>query len=168
MAFRECTNGPELWPRCCELQVAAIEYGPIDDIDFSPYAHREQFPVTVQQRWSQLAPAQKASFRRFLWEMTEKDVIYVKQGPMIVGKGVVTGPYQFDKNNRIEGPQGVYWQHQRSVNWIPDFPAVSVQVGRSQQFALESLTSQDIERVEDAVGRRISAGPQRPTDRTDR
>ena len=56
-----------------------------------------------------------ASLKRFVYEMEEGDIIYVKQGPRIVGKGAVSGPYQFDKKNRIVDPYGCTWQHQRRV-----------------------------------------------------
>ena len=75
MAFREGKNGPELWPLCRQLDIAAIEYGPIDDIDFSPYSDKERLPSAVQDAWSQLAPSQKSSFSRFRWEMGERDVV---------------------------------------------------------------------------------------------
>ena len=35
MAFRAGKNGPSLWPDCQRLGVAAIEYGPADDLDFT-------------------------------------------------------------------------------------------------------------------------------------
>jgi len=42
MSFRAGTNGPEMWDQYCRpLKVAAIEYGPVDDIDFSSYTSEE-------------------------------------------------------------------------------------------------------------------------------
>lgn len=152
MAFRDGKNGPEMWPRCRELRVAAIEYRPVDDIDFTPFQSETKLPPEVREAWLQLAAAQKASFRRFRWEMKENDVIYVKQGPLIIGKGIV-GPYQFDADNRIQGMDGEYWQHQRPVTWMPDFPQVRVQLGRSQQFTVEQLTAPDVQKIEEAVAR---------------
>src|SRR6266498_5501599 len=94
---RECDQCPhERWPQCRDLGVAAITYDPIQDIDFSPYSSEKQFPPKVKAAWSQLAPSQKASLRRFLSEMQEEDIIYVKQKELIVGKGVI-GPYKFAK-----------------------------------------------------------------------
>jgi hypothetical protein len=147
MAFRAGNNGHEMWPDCYRLGVAAIEYGPVDDIDLSAYAEGEP-----KAAWSQLKQTQKASLKRLVDEMQEGDVIYVKEGPMIVGKGVVTGPYQFDKHGRIQEPNGAFWQHQRSVAWVSEFPTVRVQLGRSQRLTVESLADEDVSRIERIVG----------------
>jgi hypothetical protein len=146
MAFRCGKNGYELWPDCYRLAVATIEYTPVDDIDLS--AHSEGEPRSA---WSQLAAPQQASLKRFVYEMDEGDIIYVKQGPKIVGKGEVDGPYRFDRKNRIRDPDGVPWQHQRRVNWTAGFPAVPVQIGQQQAMTLVPLTSDDIKQVEQAA-----------------
>jgi len=159
MAFRAGTNGPEMWDEYCRpLGVAAIEYGPVDDRDFSPYATEEQLPAVMKAAWSQLKPTQRASLRRFLWEMKEGDVIYVKKGPMIVGKGVITGPYQFDKKGRIQDPNdGAPWQHQRLVSWDPEFTEVRMQLGTQQIATVKPLTAEDVQSIEEAVGQRAPA-----------
>jgi hypothetical protein len=100
MAFRDGKKGPYLWDPCRKLNVAAIEYGPIDDIDFSKYANKENLPPAIKDALSQLASSHKSSFSRFRWEMKEDDVIYVKKGPLIVGRGTV-GPYKFVKYAQI-------------------------------------------------------------------
>jgi hypothetical protein len=134
MAFRVGQDGYELWPECHRLGVAVIEYGPVDDIDLSRYSEGEP-----RSAWSQLAPPQQTSLKRFVYEMQEHDVIYVKQGPMIVGKGVVTGPYRFDKKNRIQDPNGTPWQHQRRVTWEAGFPEVRIQIGPQQVMTLATV-----------------------------
>lgn len=146
MAFRAGKGGPSLWEDCRRLGVAAIEYGPVDDIDFT--RHSEGEPHTA---WSQLAPSQKASLRRLVYEMQPGDIIYVKEGTSIVGKGIVTGPYLFHKKSRIREPEdGSYWQHQRPVTWARDFLPVRIQLGRAQQQVVESLSNDDVTRVERA------------------
>jgi Zn finger protein HypA/HybF involved in hydrogenase expression len=146
MAFRAGKNGHEMWPDCQRVKVAAIEYSSVDDIDLSRYPEGEP-----KEAWSELAPSQQASLKRLVYEMDEGDIIYVKQGPMIVGKGVVAGPYRFDKKNRIQEPNGAFWQHQRRVDWVPAFPEVRVQLGQQQAVTLVSLTAEDVEGVEQAV-----------------
>src|SRR5437763_1073226 len=59
MAFRDGTNGPSLWDDCRQLSVAALEYGPVDNIDLSKYPKGEP-----KQAWSQLKPTQRTSLRR--------------------------------------------------------------------------------------------------------
>lgn len=146
MSFRAGKKGKELWPLCHELGVAAIEYTPVDDLDLSKFE-----PGEPRSAWSQLAPAQSASLRRFVYEMNVGDVIYVKQGLMIVGKGQVTSDYWFDKKNRVSGPDGTPWQHQRKVAWTPGFPEIFAQVGKTQQFTLEPLKLEDVARIDHAV-----------------
>lgn len=146
MAFRCGKNGPEMWPHCHTLGVAIIEYTPVDDIDLSRYPAGEP-----RSAWSRLWPSQRASLRRLAYEMEPGDVIYVKQGPMIVGKGVVTGPYHFDRRNRIIDGDGVPWQHQRPVRWDPKFRPVRVRIGRPQVVTLVPLTTDDVRVVERAA-----------------
>lgn len=147
MAFRAGTNGEEMWPHCHRRGVAVIEYTPVDDLDLSQYSPGE--PKTA---WSQLAPSQSVSLRRFVVEMAVGDVIYVKQGQRIVGKGVVASDYFFDKKNRIKGPDGTPWQHQRRVEWVAGFPELPVKVGKQQVVTLISLTKEDVGIIERAVG----------------
>lgn len=146
MAFRAGKNGPEMWPYCYRLGVAIIEYTPVDDIDLSRYADGEP-----RSAWSQLAASQQASLKRLVYKMEAGDVIYVKQGRMIVGRGVVAGPYRFDKKNRIKDPDGTPWQHQRPVRWTPGFPEVPIQIGRQQAVTLVPLADDDVKRVEQAT-----------------
>lgn len=146
MSFRAGTNGEEMWPECYRRGVAVIEYAPVDDVDLSGYGQGE--PRTA---WSQLAPSQSASLKRFVYEMAIGDVVYVKKGPLIVGRGVVASDYEFNKKSPIAGPDGAPWQHQRQVKWTPGFPEVLVQVGDQQVVTLIKLKPEDAEHVESAV-----------------
>ena len=139
MAFRVGSEGEDLWPDCQRLGVAAMEYRPLDDIDLSRY--REGEPRAA---WKKLKPSQRMSLKRLVYEMAEGDVIYVKDGPMIAGKGVVTGPYHFDQENQIQDENGTYWQHQRSVNWNAEFSPVRKQLGIQQMVALVRLKDEDV------------------------
>jgi hypothetical protein len=146
MAFRAGTNGDEMWLHCHRLGVAAIGYSPVDDIDLSRYSEGEP-----RSAWSQLWSSQQASLKRLVYEMEEGDIIYVKQGPLIVGRGVVAGPYRFDRRNRIQSPDGTLWQHQHPVKWTAGFPEVPIQIGRQQAVTLVPLTGEDVKRVEQAA-----------------
>jgi hypothetical protein len=120
----------------------------VDNIDLSRYAAGEP-----RSAWSQLWPSQRASLRRFVHEVEAADTLYAKQGPMIVGKGVVTGPYQFDKRNRIKDLNGVPWQHQRPVKWDPEFRPVRASIGIQQIVTLVPLATDDVKLVEQALRR---------------
>jgi hypothetical protein len=102
MSFRAGNGGYEMWPYCLKLGVAAISYHPLTTTDLSKYPYGEP-----RNLWDELEPAQKASLRRLAYEMTPGDVIYVKQGPMIVDKGIVTGAYRFDSQFRMS-TRGAY------------------------------------------------------------
>ena len=143
MAFRDGNRGPSLWPDCRRMGIAAITYSPVEDIDFSRYPNEEP-----KAAWSQLETSQRASLRRFLYEMEENDVIYVKEGPMIVGKGVVAGPYQFDEESRIRSGNGESWRQQRRVTWLGDFPEMLHTLGHQQVVTVVQLTDDDVQSIE--------------------
>ena len=75
-----------MWPDCLRLGVAAITYDPLARTDLSLHP---QFEPT--ELWKQLAPSQKVSLRRLAYEMQAGDVIYVKQGPKIIDRGLLRG-----------------------------------------------------------------------------
>ncbi|MCL4206164.1 MAG: hypothetical protein KJ000_27080 [Pirellulaceae bacterium] len=146
MAFRCGINGHELWEDCWEHQVAIIEYGPFDDIDLSLYPRGEP-----KSAWAELRGSQSHSLKRFVYQMDKDDIIYVKRGPMIVAKGIVAGPYRFDKKNRIVDPEGTPWQHQRHVRWTRYVHDIPVQIGYAQYVTLVPLDARDVKRVEKAA-----------------
>jgi hypothetical protein len=113
-----------MWPHCRELGVAALTYEPLRYVDLSQYPQGEP-----KHLWAQLAPSQKASLRRVAYEMSEGDTIYVKQGPRIVGRGKVKGPYRFDHEYRLRNPQGKPWAHQVPVDWESGFEPVGILLG---------------------------------------
>lgn len=145
MAFRAGNRGPSLWPECRRLGVAAITYEPIEKVNLSKYPEGQP-----KSMWAQLKPTQNASLHRVAYEMKSGDVIYVKEGPKIVGKGFVTGPYTFDSKFRIVDPNGLAWPHQVPVDWLPDFPETKVLLG-AEQLTVKLLTAADVQRIESAI-----------------
>ncbi len=118
MAFRNGTNGFDLWPDyCCRLGIAIIQYTPINGVDLSLYTV-DRLP----DEWALLGSPQKTSLKRFVFEMKVNDIIYVKSGPQIIGKGVVISPYYFDREGVVT-VDGIAWEHQRKIRWI-DVPPV--------------------------------------------
>ncbi|HET9364556.1 MAG TPA: hypothetical protein VFP71_06130, partial [Candidatus Angelobacter sp.] len=107
--------------------------------------------------WKQLAVSQKVSLRRVAYEMQGADIIYVKQGPKIVGKGVIQGSpnqraYRFDSRFQITDPQGVPWSHQVPVDWSGDFPQIDMLLG-SEQYTVKELSEQEVARIEQVAAR---------------
>ena len=142
MSFRVGTGGYPMWPDCLRLGVAAMTYKSLAETDLSKY-----LPGEPKSLWSELKPSQKASLRRVAYEMAEGDVIFAKDGPMIVDRGVVTGPYSFDSELRMPDPNGVPWAHQVPVDWSRRFTPIKILLGRSQQLTVEELTSTEVERM---------------------
>jgi hypothetical protein len=84
--------------------------------------------------WDQLKPTQKASLPRVAREMKPGDVIYAKQGPQIIDKGIVRAAYAFDSLLRLRSDGA------RSANSIPARAAV-LQDGRSPLEEIRALTN---------------------------
>ena len=153
MAFRCRLYGSHpMWPACRELGVAAIAYDPLEHTDLSAYPQGEP-----KELWDQLASSQKSSLKKVAYEMAEGDVIYVKDGPAIVCRGVVTGPYQFDHEHRIRDPYGTYWNHQVPVDWDLGFRPVNIVLGADLHTVLR-LSGERLDRLEQAI-----AGNRQPT-----
>lgn len=146
MAFRCGINGDELWPECWKHKVATIEYRPFDDFDLTSYSVGEP-----RSRWAKLRGSQSHSLNRFVHKMEVEDIIYVKQGPAIVAKGVIKGPYFFDKKDTIIDPYGTPWQHQRKVRWTRYRTEIPIQIGYAPNVTVVPLDSDDVRRIEKAA-----------------
>lgn len=145
MSFRAGNQGAKMWPEAWKHGVAAITYYPLATVDLAQHAENEPRAL-----WSELKPAQKASLKRLAYQMAAGDVIYVKEGPRIIGKGIVSGPYAFDAAFRIVDPNGVPWSHQVPVRWMPDFPEIDILLG-AEQFTIFPLTQENVARIEALV-----------------
>lgn len=142
MSFRAGNQGAKMWPEAWRHGIAAITYYPLATVDLAQHPENEP-----SELWSELAPAQKASLKRLAYQMEPGDVIYVKEGPRIIGKGIVTGPYTFDAAFRIIDPHGVPWSHQVPVRWIPEFPEIDILLG-AEQYTICPLTPEKVARIE--------------------
>jgi hypothetical protein len=149
MSFRAGNQGAEMWPMCVRYGVAAITYIPLARTDLSKLPRGEP-----KELWSKLASAQIASLRRVVYDMAVGDTIYVKQGPKIISKGHVTGPYEFDSKFRIIDPNGVSWPHQVPVSWATDFPEISIKLGAEMSTVLR-LSAERVQRLESQVDSKI-------------
>lgn len=141
MAFRCGSRGEELWPTCKRLGVAAISYEGIDDFDLSQYPKN-----ALTDQWSVLSPSQKSSLKHVAYDMAKGDVIYVKQGTNIVGRGKVLGPYVF----RLKKIPEYFWPHQVPVAWESDFKEFKSPLGAIQHTVLR-LTPKHISMLKDAL-----------------
>lgn len=144
MSFRDKPGGPSFWRQCQRRGVATITYQPVADVDFSEHATDQTTPG-----WADLKPVQRESLRRFVRDMRSGDIIYVKEGPNIVGRGIVIGPYEFDAVGPIAVPGGLCaYRHQRRVCWCRGFRPLQIQLGKPAIVTLLQLNPADVERVE--------------------
>jgi predicted HNH restriction endonuclease len=67
--------------------------------------------------------------------MKKGDIIYVKQGPYIVGKGIITREYKYD-SNILRGTKAE-WEHFVTVNWEQEFPELKLVLGADQITVLK-------------------------------
>lgn len=143
MAFRDRDGGYEMWPQCLSLEVAAITYSPLTNVDLSKYPQGEP-----KQLWAKLFPSQKYSLRQIAYVMKKGDVIYAKQGSYIVGKGIVKGSYQFDATLSIVDSHDTQWAHQIPVKWQSNFVAVKISLGDQPRYTVRKLSESDLSKLE--------------------
>src|SRR5208282_43161 len=141
MSLRDGTGGPSAWSECRHRNLAVIDYPPMN-FDLSKY--REGEP---KNKWSTLWPLQYRSLARFAFEIKQGDVIYVKDGPLIVGRGTVQDEYYFDPHCPIKDSRRRSWRHVLGVTWDLGFLPIRVQIGRNQLFVVEELAEEDLQKV---------------------
>lgn len=155
MSMRVGNRGYEMWPLCRKLGVASITYWPFEDTDFSIYTMDE-----AKDLLRYLSSSQKFSLLSVAYVMKKGDIIYVKQGTQIVGRGVVKGPYKFDHKSRLRCPihegQTIPWNHQVPVDWDSNFEPINIKLGAEPSTVLElskdTPSSKDrLRRLEEAL-----------------
>lgn len=156
MSFRAGNQGAEMFPECQRLSVAAITYPPLENTDLSQ--HPEGQP---KELWDQLKPTQKASLHRLAYEMQPGDLIYVKQGPQIIDRGIVTHGYTFDADYRITDPD-LPWTHQVGVAWSGQFQPLAILLG-AEQLTVKELNAAEVERIERQAGPSAPRATRGPT-----
>jgi len=138
MAFRWGSEGRELWPACRRLGIAAIGYY---DARWQPVV-RNCSTMTKSEfddAWRGKQPGNTtglSSLWRFARVMKPGDVIYVKQGRNIVGKGVVASDYRYQPG--VMRDFGCKWEHCRDIKWDATSGAVPLLLG-AEQFTLLPL-----------------------------
>jgi hypothetical protein len=136
MAFREGNQGQDKWEDCRKCGVAAYTYPGIGKTDLSHYNSEEELYAFLSKFG--LASNPKANIRKLVFDVREGDVIYVKEGPSIVGRGVVVGRYQFDPSGQINSGD-LWWSHQVPVKWDARFKPIQIVLGSEQTAILELL-----------------------------
>lgn len=152
MAMRVGSQGPSMFEKCRELGVAAIAYREVEKIDFSKYSE-DNLPAA----WYSLTGSAPHSLRRLVFRMEKGDIIYVKHGPQIVGRGVVMGPYKYMgakiTDRHLVGYNYCWWSHTVPVKWDKNFKPIEIRLGAEQPTILR-LDGERLKKLEAALGKR--------------
>jgi len=122
MSFRTEINGYEMWPDCRKRGIAAITYRTSDGKPFIGDCSRlseDEYTAIWKEKWPENTTG-RVSLRHMAYHMKVDDIIYVKQGPYIVGKGRIREEYKYDPNI-LKGAKEE-WEHYVVVDWEKDFP----------------------------------------------
>jgi predicted HNH restriction endonuclease len=125
MAFRSGSMDDddlvEMFEHCKAQGIAALGYW---DYKGKPIVKdcskisEEEFDSAWREKWPQNISG-RTSLRHLAYHMKRNDIIYAKQGPMIVGKGTLISGYEYDPKI-LKGTPG-NWQHFVRVKWNDDF-----------------------------------------------
>lgn len=136
MAFRIGSKGYEMWPDCFERGIAAIGYykngKPVVE-DCSKLTEDEYDEIWRRKR--PRAISARNSLKNVAYKMEEGDVIYVKKGTDIVGKGVITKEYKYDPTI-LKGTKAE-WEHFVTVDWGKNFSKFRLVLGADQITVLK-------------------------------
>jgi|GEM_PF-1860039 len=132
MAMRDGYGGESMWERCRTMGVAAYSYDCVQKVDLSKYSKDGPRP----DGWQYLKGSAASSLIKVAFEMKKGDIIYVKEGPEIVGRGMVKGSYQFI-GNKMKDKNGWWWSHAVPVKWDKDFKPIQIVLGADQIAVLE-------------------------------
>ena len=137
MAFRVGSQGYEMWSDCFERGIAAIGYYTDDGKpvveDCSELTQDEYDEIWRRKRPRSISA--RNSLKNVAYRMKKNDVIYVKQGRHIVGKGVITKEYEYDPEV-LKGAKEE-WEHYVRVDWEEGFPKFKLVLGADLITVLE-------------------------------
>lgn len=146
MAFRIGSRGYEMWPDCLNRGIAAIGYydkngKPVVE-DCSKLTEDEYDEIWRRKRPRSIQA--RNSLKNVAYKMEEGDVIYVKQGPCIVGKGEITKGYEYDPTI-LKGTKAE-WEHFMTVDWEKNFQEFRLVLG-ADQIAVLKLEGERLNKI---------------------
>lgn len=154
MAFRWGNDGPYYWEECKKAGIASLGYyygankRPIVK-DCSRYTVDE-----FDEIWRKKDPKNSSarnSLKNLAYRMRINDIIYVKQGPMIVGRGKIISGYKYD--DRLMKKHGIPWEHCVKVRWDKNFKPVRARLGTApeQRHTLFPIDEGELTQLKKAV-----------------
>ena len=137
MSFNKGNKGYEMWPDCRDRGIAAMGYYDSDDetvVGDCSKLTEDEYDKTWRMKGVK-ATSSQGSLKNFAYKMKKGDIIYVKEGPYIAGKGVITKEYDYDPN--ILNGTEARWEHFVKVDWKKDYPKIRLVLGADQLIVLE-------------------------------
>jgi len=137
MSLRVGNQGYEMWRDCHERGIAAIGYYTADGepvVEDCSKLTEDEYDE-IWRRKNIKNKSGQGSLKKIAYQMKKGDIIYVKQGPYIVGKGVVTREYRYDPNI-LKGTEEE-WEHYVKVDWKDSFSKFRLDLGADQTTVLK-------------------------------
>ncbi len=161
MSFRIGSEGTEMWEECCDRGIAAIgAYDKNGEPAVRDCSRLTEEELTLAFRKKKPGNAARLfSFKNLVYRMQEGDIIYAKQGPFIVGRGVITSRYQYDPN--IMKGSEARWEHYVRVGWEKDFEPVPILLG-AERITILPLSKEKVRLLKAAIADRLPEIPELP------
>ncbi len=156
MRMRKGNGGQDLFGECLRHGIAAIHYGPVEDVDLSQF-DEDRLP----EEWAVLAPSQRGSLKKLAWQIQGGDTIFVAESypSRLVGIGRVRGvegqtAYQYLEETPIQDDDGHPWRHVLLVEWEQDFQPVPYPKPWAAQATVLDLPRAEVEKLLKLAGRK--------------
>lgn len=153
MAMRWGKNGEDFFPACKQRGIAALDYYWGEGLKERIVEDCRKLTVDEYKRIWQLRapknPSGKYSMLRLWKEMKVGDIIYAKTGPEIVGKGTITGEYEYNPDI-LKDTKAFRWGHFVRVNWEKEFVKFIFKFDATPWSTIQELIGPELQRLLDA------------------
>lgn len=146
MSLRWGEGGSSAWDYCHEHGIIAMGYYidvPTEDGYKSVPVVRDCSKITEGEfdrqwrvKWKENTNG-RASLHKLAYEMNIGDIVYIKEGTRIVGRGKVISDYKFDAEGIIKDNPEILWEHYREIQWDEDFKPIDIKLGSELTTVLE-------------------------------
>jgi hypothetical protein len=147
-------KGDDWFPDCKQRGIAALDYyykdtGQIKRIVEDCKKLSEDEYEHIWQSRAPENPSGKYSMLRLWKEMKVGDIIYAKTGPEIVGKGTITGEYEYDLDI-LKDTKAFRWGQFVRVKWENEFVKFKFKFDATPWSTIQELIGPERQRFLDA------------------
>ena len=153
MAMKNGTKGDDIFPDCKQRNIAALDYWDKDHVNRIVEDCTKLSEDEYVQKWRLRAPHHSSGRTsvRLLWkEMKVGDRIYAKTGTLVVGKGTITGEYEYDPDI-LKDTMGPKWGQFVRVEWDKNFINFSFKF-HAPMFTIREIKEQELHDLQNAEG----------------